>query len=231
MSTAMHPTTRSAAQRVPHAGRRRRFSTKTLVGLIVVVAVAVAMIADTKFLSQDEVAKVNPPAFNAETYAKQAFPEVTEELKKQAVDITELAPAVEDDVEAAGTEYGQDLGSGSFAVPVKATGTAAEVDDDFILLEVVGVPAGTAVRVPLGAAITGTPVRDATGTIKFGDFAGQTDYQSVANQFKLRIQQDVIAQLDPVSVKGKQVTVYGAWATGGPPKSFIIQPVEIQVTA
>jgi predicted lipoprotein len=209
--------------------RRLSRSTKRIVGVAVLVAILVAMVLDTKFLSPEAEAKLNPPPFTAESYAKEKFPEVTAAIKQKATDIAVLAPAVEADVAAAGKQYGQDLGSGAYAFPVKATGTADEVDANFVLLKVPGVPAGTAVRIPVGAAVSGTPVRDATGNIKFGDFAGQTDFQSVANQFKIRIQQDVLSKVDPASLKGKQVTVYGAWATGGPPKSFIIQPVEIEV--
>ena len=207
--------------------RRRTSSLKTFVGIAVLAVLLVGMFLDTKFLTPAEVAKRNPAEFNAETYAKEQFPKVVTTIKEKATDLAVLAPAVEANLAAAGKQYGNDLGNGSYAFPVKATATATSVDPNFMVLSVPGVPAGTVVRVPVGGAISGTPVRDCTGTIKFGDFAGQTDFQSVANQFKLRIQQDVIAKADVASLQGKQVTVYGAWATGGPPKSFLIQPVEI----
>jgi predicted lipoprotein len=199
------------------------------VGAVVLLLVVLAMFLDTKFLSPEAAAKLNPAAFSAESYAKKEFPKVAESIKAKATDIAVLAPAVTKDLAAAGKQYGNDLGSNAFAFPVKATGTADEVDANFVLLAVPGVPADTKVRIPIGAAVSGTPVRDATGEIKFGDFTGQTDFQSVANQFKLRIQADVLSKVDPPSMKGKTVTVYGAWATGGPPKSFIIQPVSIEV--
>jgi predicted lipoprotein len=209
--------------------RRWSSSTKKIVGVAVLVVVLVAVVLDTKFLSQQAVAELNPPPFNAETYGTEEFPKVAAAIKEKATDVVVLAKAVAADLPAAGKQYGQDLGSGAYAFPVKATGTAGAVDGNFVVLTVPGMPAGTTVRIPLGAAVSGSPVRDATGEIKFGDFAGQTEFQSVANQFKLRIQQDVLAKADPKSWEGKQVTVYGAWATGGPPNSFNIQPVEIEV--
>ncbi|MGW3611029.1 DUF2291 family protein [Micromonospora sp. NPDC005163] len=208
-------------------GHRSR-SMKRLVGLAVIAALLVAAALDTKFLSPQQAAELNPAPFNVESYAAKAFPEVAGAIKEKATDLEVLAPAVEADPAAAGKQYGQDLGSGSYAIPVKVTGTVDQVDENFMQLKASGVPDSTAVRVPVGPALSGTPVRDATGTIKFGDFAGQSDYQSVANQFKLRMQQDVLAKIDPASLKGKRVTVYGAWSTGGPPKSFVIQPVEIE---
>jgi predicted lipoprotein len=202
--------------------------TRNAIAAAAVVLLVVAMALDTKFLSPEAAAELNPAAFNAETYAAEQFPKITASIKEKAVDLATLAPAVAQDKAAAGRQYGRDLGSGQYAFPVKATGTATEVDANFIRLTVEGVPPDAAVRIPLGAAVSGTPVRDATGDITFGDFTGQTEFQNVANQFKLRIQQDVIAKIDPASLQGKQVTVYGAWATGGPPNSYLIQPVAIE---
>ncbi|MEU9884569.1 DUF2291 family protein [Sphaerisporangium sp. NPDC051011] len=199
-------------------------------GVVALAALVVAAAFDTKVLSPQQVADLNPPPFIAESYAADKFPKVTAMIKQKATDLAVLAPAVESDQGAAGRQYGQDLGTGNFAFPVKATGTVEEVADNFVLLAVRDVPKDTVVRVAVGASVSGTPVRDATGTIKFGDFTDQTDYQSVANQFKLQIQQAVLAKLDTSSLKGKRVTVYGAWSTGGPAKSFLIQPVDIEVT-
>lgn len=195
----------------------------------VVVVLLLIVVFDTKYLTADEVRKLNPPPFNAETFSKKEFPKVVARVKADATDVTELAPAVEKDLPAAGKEFGQDLGSGNYSFAIKATGTATQVDANFVLLKVPGVPSGTEVRIPLKTALNGTPVRDATGTITYGRFADQTDFQSVANQFKLRMQQDVLGKLDTKSLKGKKVTVEGGWNTGGPPKSFIIQPTAIEV--
>jgi predicted lipoprotein len=213
------------------AGRRQKSPLRRLAPAIAVVVLLLIVVLDTKIVSKAEFRRLNPPAFNPETYGKKAFPQVAAKVKDKAVDVTELAPAVEKDLPAAGKQYGQDLGSGSFSFPVKARGVAKTVDKDFVLLDVKGVPSGTAVRIPLGAALSGTPVRDATGTIQYGDFADQTDYQSAANQFKIRMQQDVLPKLDTKSLKGKTVTVYGGWSSGGPPKSFIIQPTSIEVSS
>jgi predicted lipoprotein len=204
---------------------------KRLMAAAVLAALLVAAALDTKFLSPQQVADLNPAPFSAESYVAKEFPKVTAMIKEKATDLAVLAPAIGADPAAAGRQYGQDLGSGTFAFPVKATGMVEQVDANFVRLKVTNVPDDNTVRIPLAQAISGTPVRDATGTIKFGDFTGQSDYQSVANQFKLRMQQDVLAKIDPASLKDKQVTVYGAWSTGGPPKSFIIQPVEIEVVS
>jgi predicted lipoprotein len=195
-----------------------------------VVILIIAIFFGTKFLSPEEAAALNPAAFNAETYADTAFPKVTAELTKKATDIAVLAKAIDADPAAAGKQFGTDIGSGKYSYPVKASGTVKSVDENFMELEVAGLTKDK-VRIPLGAAISGTPVRDATGTITFSDFVGQTDFQSVANQFKIKIQKDVIGKIDPKSLEGKPISVVGAWTSGGPPNSFIIQPVSIEAGA
>jgi predicted lipoprotein len=210
---------------------RARSRPKWLVPAVLGVVLLVLVVLNTKFVSAEEYARLNPPPFSAEAYARRTFPKVAKLVSRQATDITKLAPAVESDLSAAGQKYGHDLGSGQWSFAVKARGKVKSVDQAFILLDVPDVPKGTEVRIPLGAALNGTPIRDCTGSIKFGDFASQTDYQSVANQFKLVMQREILRPVDKGGLKGKQVSVEGGWNTGGPPKSFIIQPTRIEVGA
>lgn len=211
----------------------RRMSSAAKKGIVAGVGavLVVAMIVSTKFLSPSEAAEINPAAFDASVYVDEKFPEIVTAIEEQATDIATLVPAITADPAAAGAEYGNNLGSGKFAFPVRATGTVTEVDDQFLVLAVEGVGDPDVIRVPLANAISGTPVRDATGLISFGDFVDQTQYQNVANAMKLKIQSEVMPTLDPTQVADRELTVYGAWATGGPPNSYIIQPVRIEVGA
>lgn len=209
--------------------RRSRLTRKlvTLAGAVVILAM---MLLNTKFLSHGDAAKLNPAAFSAKSYVKDNFAKIGATLGRKATDVVVLAPAVDKDLAAAGKQYGVNVGSGKFAFPVKATGTVAEVDTRFMVLTVPGVPGGDTIRIPLGSTVSGTPVRDATGDMTFSQFQGQTDFQSVANEIKAKILADVIGPLDPTSLKGKKISVTGAFSSGGPPRSFIIQPVSVEVT-
>jgi predicted lipoprotein len=203
---------------------------KRLVLVAALVVLVLAMVLNTKFLTPSEASALKPAAFSAKTYVQKNFPTMTETLTRKATDVAVLVPAIDKDEAAAGKQYGIDVGSGKFAFPVKASGTVTEVDENFMTLAVPGVPAGKTVRVPLGAAVSGTPLRDATGDMTFSDFSGQTDFQSVANELKVKVRADVIDKADPASLKGKKVTVVGAHSSGGPRTSFIIQPVSIEAS-
>lgn len=221
------PAPAKARALTPGQRRRRRARRRAVIAVAAGVVLLVVMVVSTNFKTAAQVRALNPPAFEASRYVQQSFAKITTDLTDEATPISELAPAVDTDAAAAGQQFGVDQGAGNFAFPVSATGTVESVDENFAVLAVPGVPDGDAVRVPIGTALNGTPVRDAAG-LKFGDFPGQTDYQNVANELKLTMQDEVLAPADLASKQGQQVVVVGAFATGGPPNSFIIQPVSIE---
>lgn len=197
--------------------------------LAVLAILIIAMVMNTKFLTKSEAEELVPKPFDAKTFVDENFDKTITTLETKGTDLVELAPAVAADKAAACTQFGVDLGAGSCAFPVKATGTVTAVDSNFINLTVPGLPEGTIVRVPVGTALNGTPVRDAAG-YKFADFPGQTQYQQVSNEFKAAIQSKVLAEADPANLTGKQVSIVGAYALPGPATAFTIQPMKITVS-
>ena len=205
--------------------------TRTAVLAAVLVVVAVAAVVDTTFIGPGQAAAGGAAGpFDPAKYAADQFPRLTEEIGRRATELSVLAPALDADLAAAGKRYGQDLGAGSFAFAVKATGTVKTVDENFAVLTVRGVPASDVVRIPLGAALNGSPIRDCTGTLRFGDFPDQTAYQEVSNQFRQLAQRQVIAKADLTAAVGKTVSVVGAIGSGGPKRTYSVNPVSITVT-
>ena len=199
-----------------------------------VVALLVAMGLSTTITTAEEGAAVaaglNPAKnFSAADFAADVFPTIQADLPATSVDVVVLAPAVAEDLAAAGTEYGQDLGAGSYAVPVKAVGTVESVDDKFVTLSIEGMDPDKPVVIPLGSALNGGPIRDALGNVQFGDVPDQIAFQSVAQEIKALVKTQVLDPVDPASLQGKTITVYGAWKSGGPKSTFVIQPVAIEV--
>lgn len=204
-----------------------------LIAIGLVVALGVAIVATTQYRSAEEGAAIasglNPDkAFDPAVKAAELFTTVQADLPAKATDLVTLAPAATADLKAAGAQYGQDLGAGSYAFPVKVTGTVSKVDDRFITLTVDGMGADQTVMIPLAQAVNGGPVRDALGIIKFGDVPDQIAYQSVAAELGKIMKADVIAPANPASLADKSVTVYGAWQNGGPANTWMIQPVQIE---
>jgi predicted lipoprotein len=207
-----------------------RVHRRSLVLASLALVLFVAMALDTTYVTPGSGGAAGEvAAFSAAAYAKKTFPSLTKRIAAKAVDVTKFAPAFDANPAATGKKLGQDLGAGSFAFCIKASGTVTSADANFAVVKVPGLPAKDIVRIPLGIAVNGSPVRDCTGTIQYGDFTDQTEYQNVSDELKLIMQKQVIAPAKLASSKGRKVEVVGGFATGGPPNAFLIQPVSIKV--
>lgn len=206
------------------------------IGIGIGVVVALAIGVTTTYTTAEEGAAIasglNPNKdFSPAVAAAELFPQIRADLPLKAVDLTIFAPEAEADVAAASGKYGQDLGAGSFAVPLVVAGTVESVDDKFMTLTVEGLEGDRDVVVPVGSTLSGGPVRDALGIITFGDVPDQIAFQSLAQEIKALMQTEVVDPADPASLTGKQVKVYGAWASTTPDSMWLIQPVVIEAAS
>jgi predicted lipoprotein len=173
----------------------------------------------------------DPKTYVTDNWASKIVPTVHD----KAVDVTTVAAAIEQDLDAGGKQYGHQAGTGSpYAFMVKGAGTVTDLDTS--------VPTGPmTVEVPrqggkplkiivaTGPVIAGTAVRDAVGFIAFGDFTNQIDYAEVANQINDKVRTDVIAKVDPAGLRGKKVAFHGAFSALTPGTIFLVQ-TELAVT-
>jgi predicted lipoprotein len=217
-------------------GPHRTISRTRLVGIVLLVALLVAMALNTKFLTPAEVAAIAPKPFDPAQTAADLYAKAQQELPDQAQPLGEVVPAVQSDVKAAGQKYkAVSPAEGSYVFPVTTTATVAEATDTSLSLRVDGVPGETPVLIPLSTAVNGTVIRDVMG-FKFADAPGQTDYQYVGDELKKLMLTEIGSSVgDPKALKGKQVTVVGAvnvQATGtSVPKAkpLNVQPISIKV--
>ena len=207
----------------------KRLSGMRGIYLLSIVVLLGAMAFDTTVISGDRSAEIDGPSFVASEFVEAEFVGVANTIEESAIKASELIPAILADSAAAGAKYGLEV-SGKFVYPISATGVVTKVDERFATVAVDGLPPDASVRFPVGDVVNGSPIRDVTGTMTFGDFPGQTEFQSVSNQFKLKIISDIVSGLDLTRLEGAQVTVVGAWSSGGPASTFVIQPVNIEVS-
>ncbi|GAA0259186.1 DUF2291 domain-containing protein [Cryptosporangium japonicum] len=218
------------------AARRRTVATRPsakvrAVQAAVVVVVLAAMGLATEWRDADAPATraaaeqtFDPAEFGAET-----FPEIAPLIERNAVPLTELVPALEADPDAAGEKYGKREGSSPYSFPVTAEGTGGDLNGSLLSLVVEGLPADTQIWVQVGPAITGTSLRDATGTIKFGDFLNQVQYADAGTALNNEVRTKVLAGVQPNTLKGTKISVVGAF-TFLTPEVVTLTPVKFEVT-
>ncbi|MFT3849088.1 MAG: DUF2291 family protein [Propionivibrio sp.] len=139
----------------------------------------------------------------------------------------ELAAAIAADKAAAGEKYGKP-GSVGPIFPVKFKGVVGEGSSGVFKIQVEGMPEGSGIRVQTGPAINGTEVRDATGTVDFGQFTNQIEYQDAGSALNNEVKAQVIGDLDREKLPGKTVEVVGAFQLINP-ANWMVTPVHFKV--
>ncbi len=206
-------------------GRRSRLTAYLWPAVALLVLVAAAL--DTKVVRIGSAQDLRANVFSADVYGKKAFPPIRAEIEKTAVDAKALAAAIAGDKAAAGEKYGKP-GSVGPIFPVKFSGVVGEGRAGIFTVAVDGLPEGLNVRVQTGPAINGTEVRDATGTISFGQFTNQIEYQDAGSALNNEIKSAVLAALDRDKLTGKKVEVVGVFQLINP-ASWLVTPVRLHV--
>ena len=201
---------------------RRRSAIVGGASLILLVAMALS----TKVVRSGAAGDAGPAAFDPAAFGTAAFPKIRADVNRRAVDAATLAGAIAHDGAAAGVRYGVAADAGP-EIPVKFTGTVAAGDGGDDEVRVPGVPDGVHITVQTGPAIIGTDLRDATGTITFGQFHNQIEYQNAGAALNAAMKKAVLATLDPTRLAGKTVSVVGVFQLTDP-DNWQVTPVELR---
>jgi predicted lipoprotein len=209
------------------SGHQSASGLRKLVVPAVVIAVLVAMALDTKVVRIGSDEDVRAQVFSPEAFGKKEYPKIKAAIEKAAVDAKLLAEAIVADKAAAGEKYGKP-GSVGPIFPVRFSGVVGEGSSGVFKVKVDGLPDGIGVRVQTGPAINGTEVRDATGTISFGQFTNQIEYQDAGAALNDQIKAQELAKLDREKLPGKTIEVVGVFQLINP-ANWMVTPVQLKV--
>ncbi|MDQ7734788.1 DUF2291 family protein [Halomonas sp. SpR1] len=188
--------------------------------------VLVALMAfDTKVISLTELE--SEVGFSPQQFARETFPEIQAYVENNAVDAAVLAPEVLKDAGAAGEKYGVAAGIGHI-VPVSFSGVVVEGRGGVYTLDVADVPSDIVIRLQTGPAINGTTLRDTTGSIQFGDFTNQIEYQDVGAALNDEMKRQVLADISGQDLAEKTLEVVGSFTMINP-KNWLITPVSMAI--
>jgi len=208
---------------------KRGPSRGVVVGVAAAIVLVVAMALDTKVVRIDSAASVAPGTFSAADYGATQFPIVQASIEKRAVSAATIAAAVLKSRTAAAKQYGVDTGAGA-EIPIAFTGVAGKGDFGTYDVKIDGVPKAIAVQIQAGPAITGTDLRDATGTITFGQFTNQIDYQNAGSALNKQLKKTILSKIDTSNLTGKTISVVGVFLlTEASANSWLVTPVKLDV--
>jgi predicted lipoprotein len=197
-------------------------------GLAAVAAVAVlaAIAIDTTVVAVGSEQDARAQTFSPEAYGASEFPRIQGLIEERAVDAPELAQAIAADPAKAAEDYGV-ISNGTPVFAVTLTGVAGEARSGVYDLAVEGLEE-IRVRVQTGPAINGTDVRDATGTVEFGQFKNQIEYQDAGSALNNQIKAEVLQGIDTSNLTGKTVTLTGVFRLVNP-ESWLVTPVRMSI--
>lgn len=208
------------ARRVPRRGLRASL----LVGATIVVLGLIALDTTVVRVGSEQDARVQ--AFSPEAYGAAEFPRIQGLIEERAVPAVELAQAIAADPAKAA----EDMGVMSNGTPVFSTTFTGIVGEGRSGVYDVAVPdlEGIRVRVQTGPAVNGTDVRDATGTVEFGQFTNQIEYQNAGSALNDQVKAQVLQPIDTAALAGKAVEVTGVFRLINP-ESWLVTPVRLEV--
>lgn len=197
----------------------------TAIGIAIVLLGAMAL--DTKVVKIGSEADLRDGGFSAERFGAEQFPLVRASVEERAVEAGELAAAIAEDQAAAGERYGVPANIGP-VVPLSFSGVVGEGKAGIYTVDVEGVPEDLTIRVQTGPAINGTDLRDATGTIQFGQFTNQIEYQNAGAAINDEMKKQVLSDIDTGDLTGKTISVTGVFQLINP-HNWLVTPVRLDV--
>jgi predicted lipoprotein len=193
---------------------------------LVAVAMLVGIALDTTVVAVGSEQDARVQAFSPQTFGEAEFPRIQGLIEERAVGAPELAQAIAADPAKAAADHGV-MSNGTPVFAVTLSGVAGDARSGVYDVVVEGLDE-IRVRVQTGPAINGTDVRDATGTIEFGQFRNQIEYQDAGSALNNQVKAQVLAGIDTATLTGKTLTVTGVFRLVNP-ASWLVTPVRMQV--
>jgi len=209
------------------ANRRVTSNLRTISASAAGLVLVVAMALSTRVVKIDSAANVQSGDFAPAAYGASELPKVQAAIEQRAVSAATLAAAIAKDPAAATKQYGVPTGAGP-EFSVKFSGAVGKGDFGTYGVAVRGVPKSVVIQVQTGPAIIGTDLRDATSTINFGQFKNQIDYQNAGAALNTEMKKQVLAKIDAANLKGKTISVVGAFQLTDP-KNWVVTPAKLIV--
>src|SRR5262249_8607128 len=147
-------------------------------------------------------------AFDPKAYGEKTYPKVVAAIDKRAVPVEQLVPALADDPDAAGKQYGVRQGSSPYNFAVSGEGVAGKAKGGLLPVKIKGLKDGK-VNLQIGPAINGTALRDASGLITFNQFVNQVDYADAGTALNNQVKAQVLKPAG--DLEGKDVKFTGAF--------------------
>lgn len=171
-------------------------------------------------IQDEDSAKTTDHPVTATAYADSIWESrLVSAILNSATDARTLLTALAASPEEAGRKYGHRESGGTWYFMVKGSGRVLSADtasrNGLLQVDIAPFDRKADVSIQIGPVLRGSALRDATGLIRFTDFANQLQFADVGNELNDRALKTVLNTLDVKALPGKMVEFAGAFALDG----------------
>jgi predicted lipoprotein len=229
---------------VSHPAYREVSSMRRFLYAALVIAVGAAVFG-CKLVKNDAQTATGAPNGSNSAYASAGFDpnamvasmwstKILPDVEKRATDYPTLRDAIKADPDAAGKKYGyrgKDDGA-PWNFPTRVQGTIVDVDTQSsqgtVGIDIDG-SGKAAVIVDIGPTVLGTTLRDTLDFISFTNFRNQIEYAQFGTALNSYAATHVMKPLPRDTLKGKQITVTGAFSYDSSSDQPEIVPLSVKL--
>jgi predicted lipoprotein len=207
-------------------------------GLLIVLGCLLGAVQGCKLVQNDPEAAKSGDSYSDDGFdagkmvASMWQPKVVPSIEKRATDLATLRSAIGSDADAAGEKYGYrgNDPSAPWNFPTRLHGTIVSVDESSsqgtVGVDTTG--SGKAdVTVDIGPTVLGTTLRDSLDFVAFTDFKNQIDYAKFGTALNAYAVTHVLDKLPRSAMKGKTISVLGAFTNDGLSDTPEVVPLEV----
>ena len=173
---------------------------------------------------------VKADVFSPDAYGAAEFPKLQAAIVDKAVAADVFAAALAANKDDAIKKYGVPGTTGP-EISVKFTGVVGQGKSGIYSVTVPNMPGDVLDPITqTGPAINGTDIRDATGTVSFGQLRQPDRVLQRCRRAALNkeMKQQVLSKIDTANLTGKTVSVVGAFQLINP-RGWLVTPVKLEV--
>ncbi len=169
--------------------------------------------------------------FDAESFAGEVWePQALPYFEQAARPVTEVLPAIEADLDAAGAQFGYRPGEGSpwsFVVSGNGSVIAKNTESRAGTLEVTVDGLARPVILQIGPVIRGNAVRDALPFVSFKDFVNQLEYANAGKALTALALSGFAAEAEGIAV-GDAVSFTGTTGVSRQGDDVLVTPITLE---
>ncbi len=178
---------------------------------IIFLVVGLVILSQSVYIKKLDKMKANakPDVFDPQVYVQNFWDKQLPSVLDQAVDVNDLLPLFQTDMDKAVSQYAKTLGIASkHAYLIKGEGTVVKIEPSGFYLDTTR--DGNPDVLLIALDLFGNAVRDASGLVDVSDFPNSMEFNAISSEINKRVREQVVIPAKSQLQSGQSVSFIGA---------------------